>query len=256
MIWLFLLLVSDPVLFQARMSEGVAALGRGDLRGAQVSFEAATKLADDPGAWMMLAQTLARESQADRAREAAEKAEALGSGDPRILQALANFYTELVPDLRKAASVGAQYADNAPSDPTAWRTVASIYLDLGDTSQAIAAARRGLATDKSEELHTILGRALGSRQDWPAARAEFEAAIQLNPYSEEPRFQLAQSYLLQQDFTRAAAVLEDARKVFDKSQQLELFLGVTYYGQRDFDAAVAQFLRTIELAPDVPQAYI
>ena len=48
MIWLFLFLVSDPVLFQARMSEGVAALGRGDLRGAQVSFEAATKLADDP----------------------------------------------------------------------------------------------------------------------------------------------------------------------------------------------------------------
>ena len=49
------------------MSEGIAALDRGDLRGAQASFEAATKLADDPGAWMMLAQTLARESR-DRPR--------------------------------------------------------------------------------------------------------------------------------------------------------------------------------------------
>ena len=71
--------------------------------------------------------------------------------------------------------------------------------------------------------------------------AEFEAAIQLNPYSEEPRFQLAQSYLRQQDFTRAAAVLQDARKVFDKSPQLELALGVTYYGQREFDALWPSF---------------
>ena len=172
MIWLFFLLLSDPVLFQARMSEGVAALDRGDLRAAQASFEAATKLADDPGAWMMLAQTLARENESGRAREAADKAEALGSADPRILQALANFYTALVPDLRKAASVGAQYAAKAPSDPTAWRNVAAIYLDIGDTAQAIAAARRGLAADKSGELHTILGRALGkpARSGRPRAR--------------------------------------------------------------------------------------
>ena len=203
----------------------------------------------------MLAQTLAREGE-PRARQAADQAEALGSADSRILQSLANFYTALVPDLRKAASVGAQYADKAPSDPTAWRTVAAIYLDIGDVSRAIVAARRGLAADKSGELHTILGRALGSRQEWPAARAAFETAIQLNPYSEEPRFLLAQAYLLQQDFTHSAAVLQDARKVFDKSPQIELALGVTYYGQRNFDAAVAQFLRTIQLAPDVPQAYI
>jgi len=106
MIWLFFLLLSDPVLFQARMNEGIAALDRGDLRKAQANFEAATKLADDPGAWMMLAQTLARENESRRAREAADKAEALGATNPRILQALVNFHTALVPDLRKAASVG------------------------------------------------------------------------------------------------------------------------------------------------------
>jgi len=256
MIWLFLLLTTDPAQFQARMSEGVAALDRGDLRAAQASFESATKLAEDPGAWMMLAQTLARQNESVRAREAAGKAEALGSGDTRILQALANFYTSLVRDPRKAASVGARYAARAPADPTAWRNVAGIYLDIGDTAQAIASARQGLAADKSGELHTILGRALVTRQEWSAACAAFEASIQLNPYSEEPRFLLAQAYLLRQDFTRAAAVLQDARKVFDKSPQIELALGVANYGQRNFDAAVAQFLRTIELAPEVPQAYI
>ena len=256
MIWLLFFLLADPALFQARMNEGTAAFDRGDLRVAQASFEAAIKLKDDAGAWMMLAQTLAREKETGRARQAAERAEASGGGDQRILQALANFYTSIVPDLRKAASIGARYAAKAPGDRTAWRNVAALYLDVGDTEQAIAAARRGLQGDNSAELHTILGRALTSRREWPAAGAALETAIQLSPYSEEPRFLLAQAYLLQQDFARAAAVLEDARKVFDKSPQMELALGVTYYGQRKFDAAVAQFLRTIELAPDVPQAYM
>ena len=233
MIWLLLFLLSDPALFQARMTEGTAAFDRGDLRVAQASFEAATKLADDAGAWMMLAQTLAREKEAGRAREAAGRAEALGGGDPQILQALANFYTALVPDFRKAASIGAQYAAKTPGDPTAWRNVAALYLDVGDPEEAIAAARRGLPRDNSAELHTILGRAMTGRKEWPAACAEFETAIQLSPYSEEPRFLLAQAYLLRQDFAHAAAVLEDARKVFDKSPQIELALGVTYYGQRN-----------------------
>jgi tetratricopeptide (TPR) repeat protein len=256
MIWLFFLLLSDPVLFQARMNEGIAALDRGDLRKAQANFEAATKLADDPGAWMMLAQTLARENESRRAREAADKAEALGATNPRILQALVNFHTALVPDLRKAASVGAQYAAKAPADVTAWRNVAALYLEIGDSAQAIAAGRRGLPADHSAELHMILGRALANRQEWPDACAEFETAIQLSPYQEEPRFLLAQAYLLRQDFAHSAAVLQDARKVFDKSPQIELALGVAYYGQRKFDAAVAQFLRTIELAPNVSQAYV
>ena len=181
MIWLFFLLVSDPVLFQARMSEGIAALDRGDLRGAQASFEAATKLADDPGAWMMLAQTLARESESGRAREAADKAEALGAGDPRILQALANFYTTLVPDLRKAASVGAQYAAKAPSDLTAWRTVAAIYLEIGDYVTGDCGGAPGPATDKAQNCTRYWDARWAAGKDWPAARAEFETAIQLNP---------------------------------------------------------------------------
>ena len=73
--------------------------------------------------------------------------------------------------------------------------------------------------------------------------------------SEEPRFLLAQSYLLRQDFTHAAAVLQDARKVFDKSPQLELALGVTYYGQR-----ISRLLSPIpphhRTRPEVPQAYV
>jgi len=55
MIWLLFLLASDPTLFQARMSEGAAAFQRGDWRAAQASFEAAVRIQDDAGAWLMLA---------------------------------------------------------------------------------------------------------------------------------------------------------------------------------------------------------
>ena len=234
MIWLFFLLLSDPVLFQARMSEGIAALDRGDLQGAQASFEAATKLADDPGAWMMLAQTLARENESRRAREAADKAEALGATDPRILQALANFYTTLVPDLRKAASVGAQYAAKAPADVTAWRKVAAIYLEIGDSDRRLqpgaGVCRRITAPNCTRYWDA----------PWRAARSGRRLAPNSRARSGEPvrrgtPFSAGSGVLVPAGFHALCRVLQDARKVFDKSPQIELALGVTYYGQRNFD---------------------
>ncbi len=257
MILLFLLLFSDPAQFQARMQQGVAALDRGDLRAAHDSFQAATKLnQENAAAWMMLAQTLARQNDVQAARQAAAKAETLGSADPKILQALANFYAGVVPDLLKAAQLGERYAAKVPDDPMAWRKVAALYLDLGRTVEAISAARRGLPRDNSAELHTILGRAFASQKDWRTAQAEFTSAIRLNPYDEESRFGLAQTYLIQQDFPHAASILEDAKKIFAGSPQIELALGVAYYGQRKFEQAVGQFLRTMQIAPDVPQPYV
>jgi len=243
--------------FDARLQAGMAALDKNDLASAQTSLEEATRLAPEhAGAWLLLAQTYAKQKNRESALAAAQKAEALGGEDPKILQGLANFYVGLLPDLPKAAALGARYAERSPQDKTAWRRLAAFCLSTGQPERAIAAGLRGLATDGSAELHALLGRAYLERQDWAKATAELKTALELDPYEEDTHFRLAQAFLLRQDFSSAVSVLEAAKKIFARSPQIELALGVAYYGLRRFPEAVDQFLKTMKLAPDVPQPYV
>lgn len=242
---------------QDHLQAGAAALGKGDLAGAQANLEEAARLSpNDANVWLLLAQTYARQNNQKSALAAAQKAEALGAEDPRVLQGLANLYAGPIPDPPKAASLGARYAERRPEDRTAWRRLAGYCLANGLPDQAVEAATRGLKSDNSAELHGLLGRAYVARKEWDKAVAELAEAVKLSPYDEEAHFRLAQAYLVQQDFVGATTVLENARKIFDKSPQIELALGVAYYGLRAFPAAVDQFLKTIQLAPDVPQPYV
>jgi tetratricopeptide (TPR) repeat protein len=215
--------------------------------------------AQDPGdaqRWLSLARTYAEDKKPEQALEAARKAEALGAADPGILKGLADFYATLVPDPLKAAELGEQYAEKAPQDKTVWRRLAAFCLQAGLTDRAIAAGTRGLQVDDGPEIRRILGAAYMQQRDFANAAAQMSAVVKLNPYDEQAHFELARLYLVQQDFPSAARVLENARQTFDKSAQIELALGVAYYGQRRFPEAVRQFLKTMDLAPDIAQPYI
>jgi len=205
--------------------------------------------------WLNLARSQAKQGNREAAFAAARRAEALGAEDPAILQGLANFYATAGADQAKAAALGYRYAELKPEDRTAWRRLAQFCLSTGQPERAIAAAKNGFKNDPSAELHGILGTAYAQIKDWKQAETELTEARRLAPYDEAAHFQLAQLYLLQQDFVSAVRVLEEARKTFDKSAQIELALGVAWYGQREFPKAVDQFLKTIRLAPEVPQPY-
>ncbi|MGA3190680.1 MAG: tetratricopeptide repeat protein [Bryobacteraceae bacterium] len=167
-----------------------AALASGDLAAAQASLEALT--VKDPGnarAWMLLAQTYARRKNTAAALAAASKSETLGARDPEVLRGLAFLFTDLQPDLKRAAT-------------------------------------------------------------------ELSASVQLAPYDENAQFLLIQFYLQHEDFTQASAAIARARKIFARSPQIELAAGVCAYGVRRFPEALDQFLKTIALAPDVPQSYL
>ena len=218
----------------------------------QVPQTAAPKTAS---AWLELAQSQAKQGNREAALDAARKAETLGAEDAAILQGLANFYATAGADPVKAAALAYRYAERKPEDTTAWRRLAQFCLSTGQAERAIEAGKNGLKNDHSAELHGILGTAYEQIKDWKQAETELTEARRLAPYNEGAHFQLAQLYLLQQDFVSAVRVLEDARRTFDKSAQIELALGVAWYGQREFPKAVDQFLKTIRLAPDVPQPY-
>ena len=246
-----------PGQLEARIQQGTAALQANELEKAQLAFEAAAKLAPgDPGVWLLLARTYAKQKNETAALNAAGKAEQLGDSNPRILQGLADFYATASPNPAKAADLGTRYAEAAPQDTTAWRRLAGYCLQAGMPDRAITAGIRGLPTDDSVELHSTLGTAYAQKGDFKNAADQMGQVVRLNPYSEDAHFQLARIYLVQQDFASAVRVLENARRTFDKSAQIELALGVAYYGQRKFTLAVDQFLKTMQLAPDVPQSYL
>jgi len=236
--------------------EAGAALASGDLAAAQAKLEALT--ANNPGnarAWMLLAQTYARRKNFTAALAAASQSEKLGARDPDVLHGLAFLFTGLQPDLKRAADLEARYAELQPADKTAWRRVAAMYLGAGQYDRAVDAGTRGLPVDDTPELHTVLGQSYQGKQDWAHAAEHLAAAVKLAPYDENARFLLIQMYLDRQDFTAVAAAIAGARKVFAHSPQIELAAGVCAYGLRRFPEAVDQFLKTIAIAPDVPQPY-
>jgi tetratricopeptide (TPR) repeat protein len=125
-----------------------------------------------------------------------------------------------------------------------------------DAAKLIAAARAGLEHANGAELHNLLGKGYAMSGDMDKAVPELESAVRLQPDNEAFHFDLAQLLFYKQDFAKAVTVLENANKRFPQSAQIELALGVAYYGQRRFEETIQAFLKTIDLAPEVPQPYI
>ena len=257
MYWMLVpLLLAPPAQARNAHQDLAAALASGDLAKSQSALEqVARREPNNARVWMTLAQTYARQKKPQAAGTAAEKAGRLGLNDPEVQQGLAYLFIELQPDLKRATGYAARYAELRPTEREAWQRVASLYLETGKTDQAIAAGTRALAIAPSPELHTILGQAYVARTDWQNAGQHLAEAVKLSPYDEDTHFRLAQMFMLHQDFPKAVEVLQNARRIFDKSAQIELALGVCYYGLRQFPEAVDQFLKTLRLAPAVPQPY-
>jgi len=250
------LLLAVPPQSRNAHQDLAAALATGDLAKSQSALEqVARREPNNARVWMTLAQTYAKQKRVQAAGTAAEKAGRLGRNDPEVQQGLAYLFIELQPDLKKATGFAARYAELRPSEREAWQRVASLYLETGRLDEAIAAATRALALTPSAELHTILGQAYIAKRDWQNAGQHLAEAVRLSPYDEDTHFRLAQMFMLQQDFPKAVEALLNSRQIFDKSAQIELALGVSYYGLRRFPEAVDQFLKTIRLAPAVPQPY-
>jgi Flp pilus assembly protein TadD len=152
---------------------------------------------------------------------------------------------------------GACAASPVPS-PAVARQIeqARQLLEKGDNAKAIEIAGQVLAHTESAELRNILGKAYARSGEPEKAALELSSAIRLQPGNEGFHFDLGQFLLRSGDFGNATAAMEDAKQRFPRSAQIALALGVAYYCSVRYDDAVRAFLRTIELAPDVPQPYV
>jgi superkiller protein 3 len=216
------LVLATPASFEDLLRTGLLALQKGDLQGDRTRLEAASKLEQrNPRVWLGLAQTYWKLKEPQLAGAAAQHAETLSPDDPAVLDGLLFYYSE-----------------------------------SGGHAKVIELGGRAIQKEDRANVRELLAKAYVETRQPEKAVTEFEAALRLRPYEEAYYFELAQLLLRLQKFDAALEILNTGTQRFDKSAQLELARGVALYGLRRFPEAIDSFLRTIQLAPEVPQPYL
>jgi TolB-like protein/Flp pilus assembly protein TadD len=155
-------------------------------------------------------------------------------------------------------------------DPTyapAHSGLADAYALLGSTGYDVmppkeamplarAAAVNALRIDDTlAEAHAAIGYvALVYDWDCESAERELRRAIELNPNYATAYQWLGELWMARALPDRATAAFQHALELDPLSIPCNLGLGWSYYFSRDFDLAIAQYRRTLEIAPSVPMA--
>ncbi len=127
--------------------------------------------------------------------------------------------------------------------------------------EALAASARALECCDTVESRTARGVALGLTKDYPAAEAEFDKALALNPDDYEALYLYGRLAQEQGDFRKASALWERATAVNGNDYQAALLLPQTFLAMdqpakaREWqERGLARALRHLELYPDDARA--
>jgi protein O-GlcNAc transferase len=169
----------------AAYREGVAALNQGDLKTAQVKFEAVTRLAPDAEQGHAgLGAVLIREGQWAAGTHELERALSLKPGDREAETNLAMVYAQ-TGAAAKAIPLFAQVEAQANGErrPMPGLILAAYARSLaatGQTEAAISRMKEAVAQDAGNaELHDELGSLYAQAREWDRADEQFSEAIRL-----------------------------------------------------------------------------
>jgi tetratricopeptide (TPR) repeat protein len=198
MVYMAVLLAAAPAMaantFEESFRAGLLALQRSDFQAAEENLSAAAKLApNDARVWVALARTYWKLNEAQKADQAAAKAESLGGAQPVVLSTLAIFYADSGRTLQ-AADATAKYSLLAPTDAAARERAESLYFDVvqpllqqqkfDDAIAVLTKATRQLP--ESAQLELALGVAFYGMRRFDDAAIAFLRTIGIAPEIERP----------------------------------------------------------------------
>ena len=166
-----------------------------------------------------------------------------------------------IEDLKKAVEYFRQAIADDPNYSLAHAGIADCLVLLGlfgaispreIMPQAKAAAMKAIELDESlGEAYASLGQIkLIYDWDWPAAQADFQQAVYLNP-TYPTAHQWHGEYLVSMGlFDQGLAELKKARDLDPLSLIINTNLGLNYYWARCYDRAIEQMERVLELEPN------
>jgi tetratricopeptide (TPR) repeat protein len=127
----------------------------------------------------------------------------------------------------------------------------------GKTDDAIEHYGRAISNSPTfYPAHNNLGTAYLSRQDFPEARSQFEAAIQANQNDGQAHFNLANVMLLTGHYDQATLEIEEGLKREPNSAFGHFLRGLLYSRTNRPELAEKELLATVDLDHTMSQAYL
>lgn len=166
-------------------------------------------------------------------------------------------------DLKTAQTELVAAAKLAPRNGRVWVALAQTYRKLNEFKLAHEAAAKAEALGAKDALVlsslVLYFNEAGDTFRAAEAQARYAQLVPKDAVARERAeglyFEAARPLLQQGKFPEAIPLLTAATSKLPDSAQLQLALGVACYGLRRFEEAAAAFLRTIALAPEIPQPY-
>lgn len=134
-----------------------------------------------------------------------------------------------------------------PKNPFVWSALAQTYWKANEPKLASAAAEKA---EKIGGRDPVVGHALAM---YYSETGQLQHAAKLDA---QVAFYWTKALLERGDFTQAAEVAEAGLAGHPNDPQMALSLGVARYGQRRFGDAIAEFLKVIEIDPQIEQPYV
>jgi tetratricopeptide (TPR) repeat protein len=247
----------DPNNVDARGNLGVLLFFHGDYKGAIPQLRAA--IAAKPNLWKVqgllgLAEGRLQDTSASRADlEAAFPHLTDAKFQLDVGHALIDKYTA-TGDLDKAATVVSALLESHPTDTALLYLSYRLYSDLAGRSMLTLA----LSAPGSAEMHQVMARELARHDDKPAAIANYQEAIHIDPHLPGLHSELGDILYHSEDQklqAQAGAEFEAALAENPSDEKAELSLGMIAEKNADLKTAYADESRAVEMAPNDTDAY-
>jgi len=248
------------------ISEGRAALDKGDLDQAATKFRHALKLQPDSSdAQRYLGVVLEKQGDKDAASDAYEKAVDLNPGnfaarqslqklletstakdDPARLDQLENYIR--ANQFKEVEPLLTDFVREHPESSRGWYSLGYSLFAQQKIGESIRALAKCLQLDvKNSEAHKILGRDLMIIGRFDAAQIEFEQGIRYDPKSAEMHYNLGKLFSMQDNWAPGRREFEEALRIDPSYVEALDALGLTQEALGDNPGAVASYEKAIAL---------
>lgn len=208
----------------------------------------------DPRISLLLAAAFEGQGDASRATAELQRAHTVWPSNDSIAASLARSYLA-VGDTDKAAQALAHFHATAKTPEQEMQMAVVIYLAAHQLQPAETVARLAYKTSPSLQTLLLLANALQMQGRYPDVNLLLGGQRALYASSPEFLITLAES---EYDASLYAAAREDLRRAIaldPRRYQAHYLMGNVLAALVDTDAAVAEYRKAIELAPDQPRTY-
>jgi tetratricopeptide (TPR) repeat protein len=143
-----------------------------------------------------------------------------------------------------------------PESSTANALMGVVYMDLGMDDKAVEYLEKAVRILPYDYMsRNNLGIVYWRLDEPEKALKEFATAIGLRPDDDTIKINLSIFYQRQKEYKKAEEVLEYLLSKNPKDSNLHFRLGMVYKDAGQYEAAVLEFLRSVELAPNIINGY-